>query len=79
MPPFEMNEIDQENSPQEQGLSSHVQFGGERNTEVVRFGECFFEYAAPLFRDFPDLPAGYLDYERPGVQNRTEELKDLIS
>ena len=75
---LEMSKINQKNGAQKQTLQSHIQFGGECNTEIVRLCERFLKKPAPFFRDLSDLSAGFSDYERPGVQDWTEELENLI-
>jgi len=72
-----VDEVDEEDGAEEEGLDVFGPVGGEGHAEVVRIGEAFFQEAGPFFGDLAEDLLPFADLEGPRVQERAEQFANL--
>ena len=69
---FKVDEINQEDGPQQDGFLRKIDSIGKGDAEIVGVREGLFDQAAPLFGYLAELPAAAFNLECPRVKQRAE-------
>lgn len=74
-----MNEINQENCPQQDDFLNEIDSFWKGNAEIIGIRKGLLEQTTPLFGYFPQFLTAFLNLKCPGMEYGAEKLVYLIA